>query len=75
MASFSAVVAKEQPLVLHAMPSFAAQNWVRRVRRCSRSTSFLVLITEKGSSLGVDDDDDAGVTAPPPDADDAMACT
>jgi len=33
------------------------------------------LITEKGSALGVDDDDDAGVTAPPPDADDAMACS
>jgi hypothetical protein len=35
----------------------------------------LVLITEKGSALGVDDDDDARVTAPPPDADDAMACS
>jgi hypothetical protein len=73
-ASFSVDVLKGQPLVLHSMPSSTARNLVRRVCSWSRSASFLVLITEKGSSLAFDDDD-AGVTPPPDADDDAMACS
>ena len=38
---------KEQPAVLHAMPSSAARNLVRS---SSRSASSLVLTTKKGRS-------------------------
>ena len=59
MASRAVDFRKEQPAVLHTMPSPTARNLVRS---SSRSASSLVLITKKGSSLADDDDADDGVT-------------